>query len=125
MKVKTLRTTANDCPNKWDCPSVHEIDTDPGRRYVVSKRTSAAERHAFADVLHPGEILGWVPAGFLASANAAVARARHVADPALPTGRQYVFTVPVTDPAVLAVFGDLMSRDEQLGRVDERDLAVL
>lgn len=125
MQVKTLRTTANDCPNKWDCPSVHELDTDPGRRYVVSKQASSAERAAFAHLLCPGEVLGWMPTGFLSAENAMLSRAREVVSPDLDPARQYVITELVGDPDVLAEFGDLVSRNEQLGTVAVRDLAVV
>lgn len=125
MQVRTLRSTAIDCPNKWDCPSVHELDTDPERRYVVSKQASPAERDAFVHLLGPGEVLGWVPPGFLSAENAMLSRARDVTSPALNPDRQYVITELVSDSAVLAEFGDLVSRNEQLGTVPVRDLAVV
>lgn len=125
MQVKTLRTTANDCPNKWDCPSVHELDTDPERRYVVSKQASSAERDAFAHLLRPGEAVGWMPPGFLSAGNGLLGRTRDVASRDLRPDRQYVVTELVNDPAVLAEFGDLVSRNEQLGTVPVRQLAVV
>lgn len=125
MQVKTLRTTAHDCPNKWDCPSVHELDTDPERRYVVSKLASPAERDVFAHLLGPGEVLGWMPPGFLSAENGLLSRASDVTSPVLNPDRQYVITELVNDSAVLAEFGDLVSRNEQLGTVPVHDLAVV
>lgn len=125
MQVRTLRTTAHDCPNKWDCPSVHELDTDPERRYVVSKQASPAERDAFAHLLGPGEVLGWMPPGLLPTENVLLSRASEVVSPALNPDRQYVITELVNDSAVLAEFGDLVSRNEQLGTVPIHDLAVV
>lgn len=125
MQVKTLRTTAHDCPNKWDCPSIHELDSDPKRRYVVSKQPSSAERDAFAHLLRPGEVLGWMPPGFLAAENAILDRTRDMESPDLRTDRQYIVTELVSDAAVLAEFGDLVSRNEQLGTVPLHDLSVV
>lgn len=124
-KVTTLITTADDCPNKWDCPSVHDLDVDPERRYVVSKLATAAEHAVFRDLLEAGDIVGWLPAGFLDERNALFDRARHVTGEVLDPARRYVITSAVRDPRVLAHFGDLVSRNEQLGTVPVRDLAVI
>lgn len=125
MKVTTLITTADDCPNKWDCPSVHDLDVDPERRYVVSKQASAAEYAVFRHLIQTGEILGWVPVGLLDERNGMLDRTRQVHSDVLDPSRRYVITAAVRDPLVLARFGDLVSRNEQLGTVPVRDLAVI
>lgn len=126
MKVTTLLTTADDyCPNKWDCPSVHDLDTDPGRRYVVSKLTSTEERNAFAHLLGEDEVLGWMPAGLLDVRNALLQRTHAVQGPVVREDRQYVITTAVHDKAILAAFGDLVGRDEQLGATPVIELAVI
>lgn len=125
MHVRTLLTTANDCPNKWDCPSVHELDTDPDGRYLISKQASQAERETFTQLLASGEVVGWVPVGLLDECNGLLDRTRGVADQALLPGRRYVITTAVTDVSILALFGDLVGRGEQLGRISAHELAVI
>lgn len=125
MHVRTLLTTANDCPNKWDCPSVHELDTDPGGRYLISKQASLAEREVFTHLLASGEVVGWVPEGLLDECNSLLDRTRGVAGEALRTGRRYVITTAVTDVSILELFGDLVGRGEQIGRTSAHELAVI
>lgn len=125
MHVRTLLTTAHDCPNKWDCPSVHELDTDPGGRYLVTKKTSAAEQKAFTHLLATGEVVGWVPRGFLDENNELLERTQDIHGEALYPGRRYIITTAVTDVSVLALFGDLVGRGEQVGRIAIHELAVI
>ncbi len=66
MKITTLRTTAENCPDITTCPSIHTLDLHPGRRYLVTKQeTDPAILAAFAPHIGPGEQLGWAPAELL------------------------------------------------------------
>lgn len=125
MKITTLRTSADDCPHTDICPSVHDLDTDPRSRYVISKESTAAERAVFAGELRDDELLGWMPAEFLPESNPILARTAAVTHPDLRPDRQYVITTAVTDPAVLAAFAHLIGHDEQLGYVPAPQLALV
>ncbi|MDN5920030.1 MAG: hypothetical protein L0I76_33850 [Pseudonocardia sp.] len=125
MKVTTLLTAADDCPNKWDCPSVHDLDVDPERRYVVSKQASDDERGAFAHLVGEDEVVGWLPDGLLDERNSLLDRTREVRSPLLHRDRRYVITTAVSDESILAAFGDLVGRKEQLGSVAVHQLAVI
>jgi hypothetical protein len=66
MKITTLRTTAENCPDTWTCPSIHDLDLHPDRRYVVTTtETDPAILAAFDHLIGPGEQLGWVPTELL------------------------------------------------------------
>lgn len=123
MHITTLRTMAGsqDCPDIDSCPSVHDLDTDPERRYVISKRTTDPhEVAAFRHLMAAGEVLGWMPAGFLSDANELFDRTREVTSPGMRPERRYVITTPVTDPRTLREFARLIAPTEQLGAVPAR-----
>lgn len=61
MKITTLRSMSDKCPDVYKCPSVHKVDGQPDRLYVVSKRVDdPATLSAFAHLVADDEILGWV-----------------------------------------------------------------
>jgi hypothetical protein len=121
--ITTLRTSAEDCPTDRTCPSVHDLDTDPGHRYVICAPVTPGEIAVFRQVMAAGEIVGAMPFGFIPDANPALDRTREVRDPALRADRQYVILTAVTDPAVLTEFADLIGPDEQLGYLPVAQLA--
>lgn len=127
MKITTLRTTALDCPHSNICPSIHDLDVDPRSRYVISKVSTVDEHAVFADLLLPGELLGWMPAGFIPAGNVLLERTGGVVDPRLHPERQYVITSPLAwwEVGKRRTFRPLVGPDEQLGRVPARDLAVV
>jgi hypothetical protein len=65
IEVTTLRTLAGDdehCPDNNVCPSIHVLDHQPHRRYLVLKRvTDPAERAALAHLVGDDELVGWAP----------------------------------------------------------------
>ena len=123
MKIVTLRSTADDCPTDRTCPSIHDVDTDPQRRYVISKKvTDVAEMLAFASYIGDGQLLGYLPAGFVPSTNPMLDRTRDVRGQAVRPDRQYVIVTEVTDPLTLALFAHLIATDEQLGYVPVHEL---
>ena len=66
ITITTLRSTADSCPDRRTCPSIHRVTDRPERRYVITKRvTDAAEIAAFAQLVGAGEQLGWLPAELL------------------------------------------------------------
>jgi hypothetical protein len=118
MQIRTLLSTAEKCPVDRTCPSVHELDTDPEHRYVISKRlTTPAEVAALEPLLGEGEVAGYMPAGFIPEGNVMLERTRGLEGLGLRTDRQYVIVRRVTDPAVLVAFANLMAGDEVLGTV--------
>lgn len=61
MRITTLRTTS-DCPDENTCPSLHRTDEHPGGVFVISKRVDdPAVVDAFAHLMAPDEVLGFVP----------------------------------------------------------------
>ena len=63
VKITTVRTTANNCPDVSTCPSVELVDQHPDRIYLVgSLESDPAVIAAFHGRGGPGEALFWQPA---------------------------------------------------------------
>lgn len=63
MKITTLRTTANDCPDIVRCPAVDLIDVHPDRVYFIGNvETDPEILGAYAERVGPGEAVYWQPA---------------------------------------------------------------
>lgn len=124
VRVLTLRTVGDQqCPNERTCPSVHDLDTDPERRFVIAKRVvDHAELVAFRLVIAGNEVLGYMPPQFIPAGNPLLDRTRGIRAPALRADRQYVILRPVVEQAVLEVFAGLVAPDELLGYVPAAEL---
>ena len=63
MKITTLRTTANDCPDVTTCPAVDLIDVHPDRVYFVGNVETHPEiLGAYHGRVGRGEAVFWQPA---------------------------------------------------------------
>ena len=63
MRITTLRTTANDCPDITTCPAVDLIEERPGRVYFIAElETDSDVLAAYAGRVGPGEAVFWQPA---------------------------------------------------------------
>ncbi len=113
MKITTLRTT-NDCPDINTCPSEHAVDTDPRNLYVIAKKATSTEAAVLDASLRPGQLSGWMPAGFLPDGHPALIG---FSDPRLRVDRQYVALTVVDDADTLTEFARLTAADEFLGTV--------
>lgn len=61
IEITTLRTTADSCPDRRTCTSVHKVADRPGRRYVITRPvTDPDEIAAFAHLVGDDEQLGWL-----------------------------------------------------------------
>jgi hypothetical protein len=107
LTIATLWTAAwRESNVKRTCPGEHVLPDRPDVHYVITRkvRDSAAAAAYLAErgiQLHPGQVLGEVPARMSAEG--------------------YLVSTAVTDSAELAAFADLMAPDEQLGTVDAAD----
>lgn len=62
MKITTIATTANSCPDIVQCPAKDLVDERPGRVYLIANvETDPDVLNAFASRIGPGETLVWQP----------------------------------------------------------------
>lgn len=62
MRITTLCTTAEDCPDGKICPSKDLVDLHPDRVYMIGNVvTDPALLAAFGPRIGPGEALYWQP----------------------------------------------------------------
>lgn len=62
VKITTLRTVDELCPDTRSCPSIHVVAGEPDRRYMITKKVmDPAVVAVFAHLVGDDEQLGHVP----------------------------------------------------------------